>query len=145
MPYVWADRSDFKTVLEKIAQCFPSGITQFLNQHTSKYQKRSKHFVCTRLPGSSMFCIGWQPDYVRWVVLISATCSHIKRFAFIYVTSRPFWKEHCCYLISYILIVSSHYMTIWIAATLGWGLTDCLTGYSMFVRKNHRNVLLLSL
>ena len=64
MPYVWADRSDFKTVLEKIAQCFPSGITQFLNQHTSKYQKRSKHFVCTRLPGSSMFCIGWQPDYI---------------------------------------------------------------------------------
>ena len=24
---------------------------QFLNQHTSKYQKRSKHFVCTRRPG----------------------------------------------------------------------------------------------
>ena len=38
---------------------------QFLNQHNSKYQKRSKHFVCTRFPGSSMFCIGWQPDYVR--------------------------------------------------------------------------------
>ena len=32
---------------------------QFPNQHTSKCQKRSKHFVCTRLPGSSMFCIGW--------------------------------------------------------------------------------------
>ena len=27
---------------------------QFLNQHTSKYQKRSKHFVCTRFPGSSI-------------------------------------------------------------------------------------------
>ena len=39
---------------------------QFLNQHTSKYQKRSKHFVCTRFPGSSMFCIGWQPDYIVW-------------------------------------------------------------------------------
>ena len=26
---------------------------QFLNQHTSKYQKCSKHFVCTRFPGSS--------------------------------------------------------------------------------------------
>ena len=38
-------------VLNKIAQCFPSGIMQFLNQHTSKYKKRSKHFVCTRLPG----------------------------------------------------------------------------------------------
>ena len=25
-------------VLKKIAQCFPSGIMQFLNQHTSKYQ-----------------------------------------------------------------------------------------------------------
>ena len=24
---------------------------QFLNKHTSKYQKRSKHLVCTRLPG----------------------------------------------------------------------------------------------
>ena len=73
MPYVWADRSDFKTVLEKIAQCFPSGITQFLNQHTSKYQKRSKHFVCTRLPGSSMFCIGWQPDYYELKV---STCKY---------------------------------------------------------------------
>ena len=29
---------------KKIAQCFPSGIMQFLNQ------KRSKHFVCTRNP-----------------------------------------------------------------------------------------------
>ena len=35
---------------------------QFLNQHTSKYQKRSKHFVCTRFPGSSMFCIGTQAN-----------------------------------------------------------------------------------
>ena len=35
---------------KNIAQCFPIGIMQFLNQHTPKYQKRSKHFVCTRLP-----------------------------------------------------------------------------------------------
>ena len=64
---VLADRGDFKMVLKKIAQCFPSGIMQFLNQHTSKYQKRSKHFVCTRFPGPSMFCIGWQPDYICYV------------------------------------------------------------------------------
>ena len=63
---VLADRGDFKMVLKKIAQCFPSGIMQFLNQHTSNYQKRSKHFVCTRFPGSSMFCIGWQPDYMEF-------------------------------------------------------------------------------
>ena len=63
MPYLLAGRSDFKTVLKKIAQCFASGITQFLSQHTSKYQKRSKHCVCTRHPGWSMLCIGWQPDY----------------------------------------------------------------------------------
>ena len=63
--HVLADRGDFKMVLKKIAQCFPSGIMQFLSQHTSKYQKRSKHFVCTRFPGSSMFCIGWQPDYFQ--------------------------------------------------------------------------------
>ena len=41
---------------------------QFLNQHTSKYQKRSKHFVCTRFPGSSR--IGWQPDYKSQVGLL---------------------------------------------------------------------------
>ena len=29
-----------------------------------KVPETLKHFVCTRLPGSSMFCIGWQPDYV---------------------------------------------------------------------------------
>ena len=63
---VLADRGDLKMVLKKIAQCFPSGIMQFLNQHTSKYQKRSKHFVCTRFPGPSMFCIGWQPDYEEY-------------------------------------------------------------------------------
>ena len=40
---------------------------QFLNQHTSKYQERSKQFVCTRLPGSSMFCTGLQPDQVVWL------------------------------------------------------------------------------
>ena len=56
--HVLADSGDLKLVLNKIAQCFPSGIMQFLNQHTSKYQKRSKHFVCTQFPGSSMFCIG---------------------------------------------------------------------------------------
>ncbi len=55
--------SDNWTTWVPYAQCFPSGIMQFLNQHTSRYQKRSKHFVCTQLPGSSMFCIGWQPDY----------------------------------------------------------------------------------
>ena len=43
-------------VLKKIAQCFSSGIMQFLNHHTSKYQKRSKHFVCTRLPGNAPLC-----------------------------------------------------------------------------------------
>ena len=42
---------------------------QFMNQHTSKYQKHSKHIVCTRFPGSSMFCIGWQPDYWWWCSL----------------------------------------------------------------------------
>ena len=35
---------------------------QFLNQHTSKYQKRSKCFVCTRLPGSSMFALAGNPN-----------------------------------------------------------------------------------
>ena len=49
MPYFLGDRSAFKTVLKKIAQCFASGITQFLNQHTLKYQKHSKHFVCRGL------------------------------------------------------------------------------------------------
>ena len=51
-------------------QRFPSGIMHFLNQHTSKYQKRSKHFVCTRFPGSSMFSIGWQPDYKKYLKLL---------------------------------------------------------------------------
>ena len=44
LQYVLADRGDFKRVV-KNAQCFPTGIMQFLNQHTSKYQKLSKHFV----------------------------------------------------------------------------------------------------
>ena len=58
---VLADRGDFKMVLKKIAQCFQGGIMQFLNQHTSKYQKRSKHFVCTRLPGMPPV----PPDYFQ--------------------------------------------------------------------------------
>ncbi len=35
--HVFAGRGDFKMVLKTIAQCFTSGIMQFLNQHTSKY------------------------------------------------------------------------------------------------------------
>ena len=62
-------------VLKKIAQCFQSGIMQFLNQHTSKYQKRSKHFVCTRLPGMPPV----PPDYYA--------CSHVKCDLF---------KAFCC-------------------------------------------------
>ena len=69
MPYFWADRSDFKTVLEKIAQCFPSGITQFLNQHTSKYQKHSKHFVCRGLPDFQVrLCFALAGSPTSWAV-----------------------------------------------------------------------------
>ena len=82
MPYFWADRSDFKTVLEKIAQCFPSGITQFLNQHTSKYQKRSKHFVCTRFPGMPPV----PPDYCESLCLSDETVKTVGPF---YLVSMP--------------------------------------------------------
>ena len=51
-------------VLKKIAQCLPSGIMQFLNEHTSKYQKRSQHFVCTRLPGMPPV----PPDYANEII-----------------------------------------------------------------------------
>ena len=59
---VLADRGDFKMVLKKIAQCFPSGIMQFLNQHTSKYQKRLKHFVCNDFQVRLCFALAGKPQ-----------------------------------------------------------------------------------
>ena len=48
---------------------------QFLNQHTSKYQKRSKHFVCTRLPGMPPV----PPDYLAVLEREPRTVIHVKR------------------------------------------------------------------
>ena len=46
---------------KKLAQCFPSGTMQFLNRHTSQYQIRWKHFVCTRFPVRLCFALAGNP------------------------------------------------------------------------------------
>ena len=72
---------------------------QFLNQHTSKYQKRSKHFVCTRLPGmppvppdyNNITCIDMIAALENSSIIYTPTCKVL------FMTVFNFFCINLCY------------------------------------------------